>query len=462
MTSEKQGTYFESRIEFTGDPLTAVSRLASSGFHRDYVVYESDGQWSFAGGVLAELSLDRTGVWMRQATETWLPWNGAPLRQVQRLLDGVRVKGWRAYGWAAFELAYAKDGDVSDIGDQRLLHLIVPHTEVRIGAGGAYLRSADRETLSAMAAVLSAEPAEVPAELTPVDVRRHGAEDYQRAVKLAVDEINTHKLQKVIFSRIVPVEQQIDLVSTYVSGRRGNSPARSFIVHLDGIESAGFSPEIVMKVGNDGRVVSQPLAGTRALTEDPVENKRLRADLVSDAKEIYEHAISVQTACDELYGVCTPGSVMVEEFMTIEERGSVQHLASRVAGQLAAGRRVWDAFGAVFPAVTASGVPKDAAYASIRTHETKARGLYSGAVFTVDQDGSMDVALVLRAVYRENGVTWLQAGAGIVGQSLPEREFEETCEKLDSVARFLVAAGAPARNSNTGPPQVAQAVMQER
>jgi anthranilate synthase component 1/salicylate synthetase len=137
--------------------------------------------------------------------------------------------------------------------------------------------------------------------------------------------------------------------------------------------------------------------------------------------------------------VCEPESITVEEFMAVRERGSVQHLASRVAGQLAEGRDAWDAFAATFPSVTASGVPKAAAYAGIRAHERRARGLYSGAVLTVDQNGAMDAALVLRAVYRQNGRTWLQAGAGIVDQSRPVREFEETCEKLDSVARFLVS-----------------------
>jgi anthranilate/para-aminobenzoate synthase component I len=126
--------------------------------------------------------------------------------------------------------------------------------------------------------------------------------------------------------------------------------------------------------------------------------------------------------------------------MAIRERGSVQHLASQVSGQLAPGRAEWDAFGAVFPAVTASGVPKIPAYESIRTYEPQARGLYAGSVMTVDQDGSMDAALVLRSVYRREGRTWLRAGAGIVSQSVPEREFEETCEKLDSVARFLIPA----------------------
>jgi salicylate synthase len=441
MTSPPQ-RYFESEVPLPGDHLAAVSRLAAAGLHEDYAVYENQGQWSFASGVLAELSLDRGGARMRRtAGTTLLPWTTTPLRQVQSLLGTVPVADWRAYGWAAFELAFAKDRDTSGIGDQRLLHLMVPHTEVRIQHDRALLRSADQETLASAAAVLAGEAA-VPHcwQPSPVDVRSEGAGDYQRAVKLALGEIGARKFQKIILSRIVRVEEGIDFLGTYVSGRRGNTPARSFLLRLGGIESAGFSPEIVVQVGRDGRVVSQPLAGTRALTQDVARNQRLRNELLSDSKEVYEHAISVKTAYDDLLAVCHPDSLAVEEFMAISERGTVQHIASRVAGQLAEGRNAWDAFQAAFPAVTASGVPRDAACASIRAHEMRGRGLYSGAVLTVDQDGSMDAALVLRAVYRQNGMTWLQAGAGIVGQSCPVREFEETCEKLDSVARFLVPA----------------------
>lgn len=435
-------TYVEKSIPVTGDPLTAVTSLVSRGLHEDFVVYESDGEWSFASGVLAEITLDRRGVRLRPAggDEVARPWRGQPLPHVQRLLDELPIIGWRAYGWAAFELAHAKNGDVGDIGDEHLLHLVVPHTEVRIARGEALLRSADEDTLAEVVAVLSGETAEPGGAASPVDVRRDGAEDYRRAVEDAVGEINAHRLQKVIFSRIVQLEQEIDFLGTYVSGRRANNPARSFLLRLGGVEAAGFSPEIVVQVREGGRVTSQPLAGTRALTADPAENERLRDELMSSSKEIYEHAISVKVAWDELREVCEPGSLTVEEFMAIRERGTVQHLASRVTGRLAAGRRSWDAFGAVFPAVTASGVPKEAACASIRSHEPQARGLYSGAVLVVDQDDAMDAALVLRAVYRQGGATWLQAGAGIVGQSIPEREFEETCEKLDSVARFLVPA----------------------
>jgi salicylate synthase len=442
MTLVAAHRYAERSMPLPGDPLDAVARLVSHGFHDDYVVYESDGQWSFASGVLAEITLDRHGAHLRVAgaAESSRPWDGQPLRQVRDLLDSLPVAGWRAYGWAAFELAYAKTGDVSAVDDRPLLHVVVPHTEVRITAREARLRSVRPETLAEVEAVLADGPAEFGTRPGPVDVRGVGGEDYRRAVADAVGEINARRFQKVIFSRIVPLGQEIDFLGTYVLGRHANSPARSFLLRLGGIEAAGFSPEIVVAVTADGRVTSQPLAGTRALTDDQARNAVLREELLSDAKEIYEHALSVKVACDELRDVCAPDSLCVEEFMAVRERGTVQHLASRVTGRLAEGRHAWDAFGAVFPAVTASGVPKEAVYTSIRSHEARPRGLYSGAVFTVDADDTMDAALVLRAVYRQDDTTWLQAGAGIVGQSLPEREFEETCEKLDSVARFLVPA----------------------
>lgn len=439
MSSATPKSYLEERIPLTMEPLAAVARLASSVADEDYAVYENDGEWCFARGRLAEVSLDAAGARMSCAGDTTLLlWDGAPLAQVEQLLSRVPVQDWRAFGWAAFELAYAKDGDASEVGEQPLLHLIVPEIEVRLVPGWAYLRAVGAGRLAEVKAALTEEPADVRYESEPLDVRQAGVTDYLRAVEAAVEEISTGKYQKVIFSRIVPVEQDVDFVATYVAGRRGNNPARSFLLRLGGIEAAGFSPEIVVRVTPSGRVVSQPLAGTRVLTDDTDVNQKLRTELLSDAKEIYEHAISVKVAYDELQDVCATDSLVVEEFMKVKERGSVQHLGSRVVGQLAFGRRAWDAFDAVFPAVTASGVPKSAVYPSIRSNEPRARGLYSGAVLTVDQNGAMDAALVLRSVYRQNGRTWLQAGAGIVGQSRPEREFEETCEKLDSVARYLV------------------------
>ncbi|MEV4527069.1 salicylate synthase [Streptosporangium sp. NPDC049304] len=443
MSSNRWLHYFETQVPLSEEPPRVAARLAASGPYAEYVVYESGGKWSYAAGARAEVTLDRTGARLTQENEpdVVLPWSDRPLHQVARLLDIVKVPAWRAYGWATFELSYAKDGKLDHVGDNRLLHLVVPKAEVRIEDGHAHLRAADQETLTALLETISSPTVTSEAQPRPLDVREHGEDAYRTAVSLAVEEINQGDLHKVILSRVVDVDEDIDLIATYLAGRRGNNPARSFLLNLGGVETTGFSPEIVVKVSADGRVVSQPLAGTRALTSDLIENESLRADLLASAKEIYEHAISVKVGTDELVDVCVPGSVEVPEFMAIRERGSVQHLASQVSGKLAPGLRAWDAFGAVFPAVTASGVPKEAAYTTIRRHEPESRGLYSGAVLTVDHNGEMDAALVLRSAYRQNGRTWLRAGAGIVGQSTPEREFEETCEKLDSVARYLVPAG---------------------
>jgi salicylate synthase len=153
----------------------------------------------------------------------------------------------------------------------------------------------------------------------------------------------------------------------------------------------------------------------------------------------------VHGAQHELGEVCASGSVLVEEFMGVRQRGSVQHLASRVTGRLAPDRNGWHALAGLFPAVTASGLPKAAACEAIHRYEPGERGLYSGVVLTADADGALDAALVLRTVFQQGGRTWLRAGAGIVEQSDPARELEETREKLRSISRFLVPVAGHAQ-----------------
>ncbi|WP_395107616.1 salicylate synthase [Actinomadura sp. SCN-SB] len=438
-------------VDAPDDPLLAIARLAESGISQTYVVYEDDSVWRFAGGVMAEIIVSPRGVRFRwDGWKRELSWNGRPLQQVAALLDQLRIADWRAYGWAAFELAYAEAGQREWMDDAApLLHLIVPRVEVVIDAEHARVRSSDPDALQA-AVQLVEQPVTSPSyAVEPIEIDDLPQDRYTDAVAAAVHEIRQRELQKVILSRVVPIDRDVDLVGTYVVGRRRNSPARSFLLNMGGLQAAGFSPETVVEVASDGQVTTQPLAGTRALGGDAEENTRLRGELLADSKELFEHAISVKVAYDELAGLCRPDTVAVREFMDVKRRGTVQHLGSQVAGQLSADCGPWDAFGAVFPSVTASGVPKHAAYASIRRHEPEPRGLYSGAVFTIDSNGAMDAALVLRTIFREAGRTWLRAGAGIVEQSRPERELQETCEKLRSVAQCLVPA-APVTGPVTG------------
>ncbi|MEJ4108124.1 salicylate synthase [Corynebacterium bovis] len=283
----------------------------------------------------------------------------------------------------------------------------------------------------------TADPAPDPTP-SPVDVSG-GGDAYRATVTRAVEEIRAGRYEKVIISRRVTVPGRPDIPATYRAGRAANSPARSFAFEWPELSAAGFSPEIVVSVDADGLVTTEPLAGTRALTGDPEEDRRLHDDLVTDDKEIAEHCLSVRDAMEEVGSVCD--GARVDEFMAVRRRGSVQHLASTVRGRLAGGRDRFDALGVLFPAVTASGIPKREALDAVHRLEPVARGMYAGAFVVLGADGSLETALSLRTVYATDRAAWVQAGAGIVRSSRPEREFTETCEKLGSVAPYVVVRG---------------------
>ncbi|SDD24981.1 salicylate synthase [Actinokineospora iranica] len=435
--------YHELRVPGRFEPLALAGRLAGADVFDGHVVYERAGEWWFAGDRLVEVILNRDAIETVTDSGTVAePWTDTPLRQVRDALAEAGVQGWHAFGWAGFELAYALAGRPDLVGgEQPLLHMAIPRTEIRLGADEVIVRSVDEHRLAEVRDLLRT-PFDVSArEATPVDVLDDSSRvAYQASVAKAVSDIGNGKLQKVILSRAVDVPFEVDLVSTYVLGRRRNTPARSFLLDLGGWQAAGFSPETVTEVSADGEVSTQPLAGTRAYVDGSESDVDRRLDLVSDPKEVFEHAASVKLAYEELEALCEPGSVTVKEFMAVKERGSVQHLGSRVNGTLSGGRNAFDALAALFPAVTASGIPKLPAYDRIAALEDRPRDLYAGAVIMVAQDGSLDAALVLRAIYRKDGRTWLRAGAGIVADSTPEREYEETCEKLGSVAPHVVRA----------------------
>ncbi|MBG0851319.1 salicylate synthase [Streptomyces spinoverrucosus] len=430
--------------EAPDDPAEAAVRLARSGLGGEYVVYERAGVWHYAAGPAATVTLHAEGITARCGNRsTTRPLGAAPLEQLADALAQLPHQDWRVYGWAAFELAHLLHPDTGETGPDPLLHLMLPTTEVALTQGTARIRTADPEHIPLVTKAL-AGPTGAEGEVLTDDVDEllaSGAEPYQHAVARTVDDIRAGLLQKAVLSRPLPLPAHTpapDLTATYLEGRRANTPARSFLLDLGGWRAAGFSPETVVEVeAGTRRVSTQPLAGTRALAPRPEETARLRADLLGDPKEIHEHALSVRLAVDELTGICRQGTVAVEEFMAVRERGSVQHLASRAAGHLADDRGPWDAFAALFPAITATGCPKPQALRAIGRYESEPRGLYAGAVFTADADGSLDAALVLRTVFQRDGRSWLRAGAGVMGQSTPEREWEETCEKLRSVAPHL-------------------------
>lgn len=418
-------------VEAARAPLDLMTRLAGSGLFTDHVVYERPGRWTFAGGVRGEVVLDAGTVHTRWPDREPLsaPYGGRPAGALREAFAAAPLPAWNAYGWIAFEFASARPSG-------RLAHLVVPRVEVRVEDGEARVSGTDPRDVERVADLLAADVPSRTAAPSPVDVRQ-GGDAYRARVARAVGDIAAGRYQKVIVSRRVDVPYPVDVAATYARGRAANTPARSFLLDLGGFQATGFSPEVLASVDEDGRVMTQPLAGTRAFGSGGDADARTRKELETDPKEIFEHAVSVRTSQEELYRVCDPDSVHVTGFMTVKERGSVQHLGSSVGGVLAPGRTCWDALDALFPGVTASGIPKAGAIEAIGGLEER-RGLYAGAVVAVSHTGALDSALVLRALYNEDGRAWLRAGAGIVSGSTPDREYEETCEKLSSISPYVV------------------------
>ncbi len=445
LASEPQYTcYAEETHAIRHSPLELAAALAREVSGTPYTVYEREGEWSIGIGTAAEILVhpEKIELIRSESRQQWPADAASFVNVLSDALASLEITDWRVYGTATFELARHFYGLPPGGTDQPLMHLIIPHTEIRLREGLARVKTLHAHELAVWVnKVADADAKDSDTETgQPLPFDLAGDDPaYRQAVTEAVGQICAGHYHKVILSREVTVPATIDLVATYLKGRRGNQPARSFLLSRPGFACAGFSPETVVEVSADLKVSTQPLAGTRARGRDADEQARLRAALYHDPKEIAEHASSVKLATDEMSQVCQADSIAVREFMTVSLRGSVQHLASRVIGTLAEGCNGWSAFRSLFPAVTASGIPKRQAIADIARLEGKPRGLYSGCVLIADSDGMLDAALVLRSVYRDGNRVWAQAGAGIVEMSTPERELEETREKLASVCHFLIA-----------------------
>ncbi|WP_373863887.1 salicylate synthase [Nocardia pseudobrasiliensis] len=423
------------------DPVAAVSALAAADRFGEYVMYERPGEWVFAADPIGSVELDAHELrvdWAGEVTAT--PWEGSPARVIDRALAGLELGGRHVYGWIGFEFCAWALGATEHLAARTpLAHLMIPRLEVRIGATGVRITGAALAEAGEIHEIIAAAQGVALPRSRPADIAIDPTA-YRDRVAGAVDEIRGGRYQKVILSRKVDLPYVVDVPSTYRLGRAHNTPARSFLLRLGGLEAAGFSPELVVAVDENRVVTTEPLAGTRAFGRGLEVDRAARTELIGDPKEIVEHAISVQTSFAEIAAVAEPGTTAVSDFMAVRERGSVQHLASTVRGRLAPAHSPWDAVETLFPSVTASGIPKSAGVDAVFRLDHDPRGLYSGAVVTISPTGSLEATLVLRAVYQTTEGAWLRAGAGIVAQSRPDREFEETCEKLSSIAPYVVEA----------------------
>lgn len=434
--------YHEQTVSIASTPLDLITHLLSDDNAQPYMLYEVKGEWSLGIGCAATISADASGQ-LIDAQGNCHPYDISTLSQkLEQALNALPIQDWRAYGRTLFEFSHMTYGLPLAQQNEALIKIIIPQHELRITQGQVLIRTLEEGQLAILSEKISqADQLGTPVFSCTEDMeiinKSDAAKYYQDNVANAVKDIAAGHYQKVILSRRVELGSDIDMPHSYWLGRQANTPARSFFLRDEDFSVYGFSPETVVEADGSGWVSTQPLAGTRALTHDKDQDQRLRADLLSDPKEISEHAVSAKLALEELAPICQADTLCVSEFMAIRERGSVQHLASRVKGLLQTDRNRWDAFIALFPAVTASGIPKKPSLQAISRYEGESRRLYSGCVMLLDSSGKLDAALVLRSLYQYQGRCWLQAGAGLVRDSKPEREWQETCEKLDCIMKYV-------------------------
>ncbi|MGW8289355.1 MAG: anthranilate synthase component I family protein, partial [Candidatus Bathyarchaeia archaeon] len=264
-------------------------------------------------------------------------------------------------------------------------------------------------------------------------------ERFEEAVKKAKEYIRSGDIFQVVLSKRYDFRFKGDLMTFYRSLREINPSPYMYFFKAGKRQIIGSSPEMLARV--DNRVVeTYPIAGTRPCVENPKENKRLAEELLADPKERAEHVMLVDLARNDVGKVAKFGSVHIPEFMKVHRYSHVQHIVSQVVGELQNDKECYDALRAVFPAGTVSGAPKVRAMEIIEELEPTRRGPYAGTVGYFSYNGNADFAITIRTLFADGDKAYIQAGAGIVADSVPEREWFETDHKAEALMKALKKA----------------------
>ena len=326
-----------------------------------------------------------------------------------------------------FELGLYLDGIIVDHRQDRAFY--VGHAEDR----------------SAFAQELATSAPLRPSSFHVDDLVSETSEDvFCRNVERAKRAIHDGEVYQLVLSRQLSASYDGDLFEVYRALRDLNPSPYMFCLEFGrGTDQersiVGSSPEMLVSV-REGNVITYPIAGTRPLGESDDTQARYRDELLADEKEAAEHAMLVDLARNDVGRVSRPGSVRVPEYRSVEPFSHVQHLVSRVEGRLNDDHDPFDALGALFPAGTVTGAPKVRAMSLIDELETSGRGPYAGAVGYASLTGDLDTAISIRTLFATDDTLYLQAGAGIVADSVPEREWAETEHKLGGLTRALEEA----------------------
>ncbi len=445
------------------------SRYSFVGVNAVATLTEADGaaRWEFSGRPIAGLPDDGDPLAVLARTLQMLHTPREP--GLPPLVSGM--VGYLGYD-VVRRLEHLPDGNPDDLGIPELAMMLVQDMAVLDHHSGevwlvanainfddtgariedAYADACTRVEAMAAALLRPAEPlvAVRTAGAEPAAVhRQRTSAEYEAAVAEAIEEIRAGEAFQIVPSQRFEVECAADPLDVYRVLRRTNPSPYLYLLRLDGFSIVGSSPEALVQV-TGGRATTHPIAGTRPRGASAAEDAGLEAELLADAKEAAEHLMLVDLGRNDLGRVCMPGTVEVVEFMKVRRYSHVMHLEAAVSGTLAEGRTALDATLSCFPAGTLSGAPKVRAMEIIDRLEVSRRGLYGGVVGYFDFAGDSDTAIAIRTALLAHGTAYVQAGAGVVADSVPAREDAESRAKAAAVLGAVAEAGALARLERPG------------
>lgn len=321
--------------------------------------------------------------------------------------------------------------------------MIVSNARVEASPSRAY-----DEALKKIDAV--AKRLKAPAKLKPMDLSARGGrgakalpnmtkKQYESAVERAKEYISSGDIIQVVLSQRFKAPLKASAFDVYRALRAINPSPYMYYFSFGDLKIVGTSPETMVRL-EDGRAFIRPIAGTRPRGSDAEDDRKMEAELLADEKEKAEHIMLVDLARNDLGRVCRSGSVRVERLMSVEKYSHVMHIVSDVNGELEKDKDAFDLFRASFPAGTVSGAPKIRAMQIIDELETVRRGPYAGAVGYFDFAGNMDTCIAIRTVFIKGKQAYVQAGAGIVADSVPQKEYQESVNKAKAMLKALETA----------------------
>jgi anthranilate synthase component 1 len=294
----------------------------------------------------------------------------------------------------------------------------------KLKAGGTGLAATDVDT--------SGQPAVPPKS-------NFTREEFENAVRGCQEYIRAGDIFQVVLSQRFQLETTAKPLDVYRALRVVNPSPFMFLLNTPEVDLVGSSPEIMVRV-EDGEVTIRPLAGTRRRGANAEEDRRLAEELLADPKERAEHVMLVDLARNDLGRVSDYGTVRIGDVMQVERYSHVMHITSNACGRLSAGKSALDALRSGLPAGTVSGAPKVRAMQIIDEFEPHRRGPYGGAVGYIDFTGNMDTCIALRTLVLKDSAAYVQAGAGIVADSVPSDEYQETVNKAKGLLKAIEIA----------------------